>query len=142
MSSCSNTISTIRPTRCPSERSTWTRFTPSWASEHGSHPGREIAQAQGARLCTRKQIESDPAIDAVVICTPTDTHAALIIRLARAGKAFFCETPVDLTEVRCPPPVRRAVPLREPAHRPASRRLSPRRAGGASSAHRPTWPAR
>lgn len=36
-------------------------------------------------------------IDAVVICTPTDTHADLIERFARAGKAIFCEKPVDLS---------------------------------------------
>ncbi|MGB3408815.1 MAG: inositol 2-dehydrogenase [Jannaschia sp.] len=35
-------------------------------------------------------------IDAVVICTPTDTHADLIERAARAGKGIFCEKPVDL----------------------------------------------
>jgi myo-inositol 2-dehydrogenase/D-chiro-inositol 1-dehydrogenase len=31
-----------------------------------------------------------------VICTPTDTHADLIERFARAGKAIFCEKPIDL----------------------------------------------
>ena len=39
-------------------------------------------------------------IDAVVICTPTDTHADLIERAARAGKAVFCEKPVDLDAAR------------------------------------------
>ncbi|MCB2137270.1 MAG: Gfo/Idh/MocA family oxidoreductase, partial [Rhodobacteraceae bacterium] len=36
-------------------------------------------------------------IDAVVICTPTDTHADLIERSVRAGKAVFCEKPIDLS---------------------------------------------
>jgi hypothetical protein len=31
-----------------------------------------------------------------VICTPTDTHADLIERFSRAGKAIFCEKPIDL----------------------------------------------
>ncbi|MFV2093764.1 MAG: inositol 2-dehydrogenase, partial [Hyphomicrobiales bacterium] len=35
-------------------------------------------------------------IDAVAICTPTDTHADLIEQFARAGKAIFCEKPIDL----------------------------------------------
>ena len=35
-------------------------------------------------------------IDAVVICTPTDTHADLIEAAARTGKAIFCEKPVAL----------------------------------------------
>jgi myo-inositol 2-dehydrogenase/D-chiro-inositol 1-dehydrogenase len=32
----------------------------------------------------------------VVICTPTDTHADLIERFSKAGKAIFCEKPIDL----------------------------------------------
>ncbi len=36
-------------------------------------------------------------IDAVVICTPTDTHADLIEAFAKAGKAVFCEKPIDLS---------------------------------------------
>src|SRR4029453_2753487 len=39
-------------------------------------------------------------IDAVVICTPTDMHADLIERAVRAGKAVFCEKPVDLNAAR------------------------------------------
>jgi myo-inositol 2-dehydrogenase / D-chiro-inositol 1-dehydrogenase len=35
-------------------------------------------------------------IQAVVVCTPTDTHADLIEASARAGKAVFCEKPVAL----------------------------------------------
>jgi myo-inositol 2-dehydrogenase/D-chiro-inositol 1-dehydrogenase len=43
---------------------------------------------------------SDPAVDAVMICTPPRTHAAIIERAARAGKAIFCEKPVDLDLAR------------------------------------------
>ncbi|MEM1274442.1 MAG: inositol 2-dehydrogenase [Pseudomonadota bacterium] len=39
-------------------------------------------------------------VDAVVICTPTDTHADLIEAFVRAGKAVFCEKPVDLSVAR------------------------------------------
>ncbi len=35
-------------------------------------------------------------VDAVLIATPTDTHADLIETCARAGKAIFCEKPIDL----------------------------------------------
>lgn len=41
-------------------------------------------------------IEAAGDVDAVLICTPTDTHADLIERFARAGKAIFCEKPIDL----------------------------------------------
>ncbi len=43
---------------------------------------------------------ADPAVKAVVIASSTDTHAELIMRAAAAGKAIFCEKPVDLTVER------------------------------------------
>ncbi|MDE1994442.1 MAG: inositol 2-dehydrogenase [Rhizobiaceae bacterium] len=55
-----------------------------------------IASAYGCEIRTIEAIEAAKDIDAVVICTPTDTHADLIERFARAGKAIFCEKPVDL----------------------------------------------
>jgi myo-inositol 2-dehydrogenase/D-chiro-inositol 1-dehydrogenase len=36
-------------------------------------------------------------IDAVLICSPSDTHADYILRAAEAGKAIFCEKPLDLS---------------------------------------------
>ncbi len=36
-------------------------------------------------------------IDAVAICTPTDTHYEMILEAASAGKHIFCEKPVDLS---------------------------------------------
>lgn len=57
---------------------------------------RDISDAYGAEMRTIDQIEQASDIDAVVICTPTDTHADLIERFARAGMAIFCEKPIDL----------------------------------------------
>ncbi|AQZ51486.1 inositol 2-dehydrogenase [Martelella mediterranea] len=59
-----------------------------------------IAEATGAAVMTIDAIEADGSIDAVIICTPTNTHADLIERFARAGKAVFCEKPVDLDVAR------------------------------------------
>lgn len=42
-------------------------------------------------------ILADPKIDAILICTPTDTHAEIMKAAARAGKQIFCEKPVALT---------------------------------------------
>jgi myo-inositol 2-dehydrogenase/D-chiro-inositol 1-dehydrogenase len=39
---------------------------------------------------------ADPDMDAVAICSSTDTHAQFIIAAARAGKPIFCEKPVAL----------------------------------------------
>lgn len=42
-----------------------------------------------------RQILADPAIDAVLVCTPTNTHADIAMEAARAGKHIFCEKPID-----------------------------------------------
>ena len=61
----------------------------------------DAALAIGAQYgCDIRSIDAILAatdIDAVVICTPTDTHADLIEAFARAGKAIFCEKPIDLS---------------------------------------------
>jgi myo-inositol 2-dehydrogenase/D-chiro-inositol 1-dehydrogenase len=59
-----------------------------------------FAMASNATIGTVDSIIESKDIDAVVICTPTDTHADLIERAARAGKAVFCEKPVDLNAAR------------------------------------------
>ena len=59
------------------------------------------AQAKfGGDLRSIDDIAVSEDVDAVVICTPTDTHADLIEKFSRAGKAIFCEKPVDLNVER------------------------------------------
>jgi myo-inositol 2-dehydrogenase/D-chiro-inositol 1-dehydrogenase len=41
-----------------------------------------------------QSILEDPAIEAVLICSSTDTHAVLIEQAAAAGKHIFCEKPI------------------------------------------------
>ncbi len=59
-----------------------------------------LADVLGARAMSSDEIIADPGIDAVVIGTPTDTHYELIHQAAAAGKAIFCEKPVDLSTDR------------------------------------------
>ena len=59
-----------------------------------------LAEPTGARVMDAEAIMADPLIDAVVIGTPTPTHYDLIHAAARAGKAVFCEKPVDLSAAR------------------------------------------
>jgi myo-inositol 2-dehydrogenase/D-chiro-inositol 1-dehydrogenase len=40
-------------------------------------------------------ILNDAEIEAVLICSSTDTHARLIVEAAKAGKHIFCEKPID-----------------------------------------------
>ena len=61
---------------------------------------RRVADAHRCDIRTVDEIEGSGDIDAAIICTPTDTHADLIERFVRAGKAVFCEKPVDLSVAR------------------------------------------
>jgi myo-inositol 2-dehydrogenase/D-chiro-inositol 1-dehydrogenase len=55
-----------------------------------------LAKATGAKVAAVDAILGSKDVDAVAICSPTDTHADLIERAARAKKAIFCEKPIDL----------------------------------------------
>ncbi len=59
-----------------------------------------LADPAGAEVRSIEAIIGAADIDAVVICTPTDTHSDLIEMAARAGKAIFCEKPIDLSVER------------------------------------------
>ncbi len=54
-----------------------------------------------ARFDSADDLIMSDAVDAVAICTSTDTHVDLMVAAAEAGKAIFCEKPVslDLDEV-------------------------------------------
>src|SRR5260370_3236476 len=67
------------------------------AAEHG----REISGADRA-IVSIEEAMLDPAVDAVIIVTPTDTHARLIETAVQAGKAVFSEKPIalDLAETK------------------------------------------
>ena len=47
-----------------------------------------------------KEMLADEEIDAVLVCSSTDTHADISIEAAKAGKHVFCEKPVDLTPAK------------------------------------------
>jgi myo-inositol 2-dehydrogenase/D-chiro-inositol 1-dehydrogenase len=55
-----------------------------------------LAGRHGARASDRETALADPEVGAVIVASSTDTHAELVIAAARAGKAIFCEKPIDL----------------------------------------------
>ena len=59
-----------------------------------------LAAEHGCAVASIDAILADPGIDAIIICTPTDTHADLIEAGVKAGKAVFCEKPIDLSVPR------------------------------------------
>ena len=59
----------------------------------------EVAAAFGitAVYSSYMDVLTHPEVEAVAICSPTDTHAKYIVDAAKAGKHIFCEKPVDLS---------------------------------------------
>jgi myo-inositol 2-dehydrogenase/D-chiro-inositol 1-dehydrogenase len=88
-----------------------------------------LAESLGAPAAASvEEVLSSPDVDAVAICTSTDTHAWLLGASAAAGKAIFCEKPVSLdlaaTDVALAEVVNAGVPLQigfnrrfDPSHR-------------------------
>jgi myo-inositol 2-dehydrogenase/D-chiro-inositol 1-dehydrogenase len=56
----------------------------------------EIAASTGASHVDTATALADRAVDALLIASPTDTHASLIEAGAAVGKAMLCEKPIDL----------------------------------------------
>jgi myo-inositol 2-dehydrogenase / D-chiro-inositol 1-dehydrogenase len=60
------------------------------------------AQQTAAELGVRsaravEEVWDERNVRAVVIATPTDTHVPLIVAAVKAGKAVFCEKPIDMS---------------------------------------------
>ncbi|NEY92129.1 inositol 2-dehydrogenase [Tabrizicola oligotrophica] len=69
-------------------------------SDINAEAAARLAAQYGAEARATEAILSDPAINAVLIATSTDTHSDLIERATAAGKAVLCEKPVDLSLAR------------------------------------------
>jgi myo-inositol 2-dehydrogenase/D-chiro-inositol 1-dehydrogenase len=61
----------------------------SLAAKHGARATSDLAAAL-----------ADPSVRGVIVCTPPRTHVTIIEAAANAGKAIFCEKPVDLDLAR------------------------------------------
>ena len=59
-----------------------------------------LAAQHGAEQRTADEIIAAGDIDAVIIATPTTLHYDQVHALAKAGKAIFCEKPIDLSSER------------------------------------------
>src|SRR5262245_33554320 len=67
-------------------------------------PAREVAERFNIRTATAdyRDLLADGSINAVVICSATNTHALIIQEAAAAGKHIFCEKPIDFDLQRIP----------------------------------------
>jgi len=57
------------------------------------------AKNLGARIISKdpEDLLKEPSIEAIVICSSTDTHADFVIAAAATKKQIFCEKPIDLS---------------------------------------------
>ncbi|MEM7385446.1 MAG: inositol 2-dehydrogenase [Verrucomicrobiota bacterium] len=64
--------------------------------------GRETAAGLGIEgvHADYEALVADESIEAVLICSPTDTHADFLLQAVARGKAVFCEKPLDLSLAR------------------------------------------
>lgn len=69
-------------------------------SDPFAESAKRLAETLGAEVRTSDEIIAARDIDAVIIATPTTTHYDLIHAAARAGKAIFCEKPIDMSAAR------------------------------------------
>lgn len=69
------------------------------AAMNPSEGGRAFARKFGVPFVTddAMAVIDHEDVDAVLICTSTDVHADYVIAAANAGKAVFCEKPIDLS---------------------------------------------
>jgi myo-inositol 2-dehydrogenase/D-chiro-inositol 1-dehydrogenase len=59
-----------------------------------------LSARYGATAATLESALADPAVVGVIVASPTDQHLAHCQQAAAAGKAIFCEKPVDLSVER------------------------------------------
>jgi myo-inositol 2-dehydrogenase/D-chiro-inositol 1-dehydrogenase len=62
---------------------------------HGES-ARRLSDPFGAEVVALQQVLADPSIGGVLVCSSTDQHLDHVLAAVAAGKAVFCEKPLDL----------------------------------------------
>ncbi|MGA1633254.1 MAG: Gfo/Idh/MocA family protein [Gemmobacter sp.] len=83
---------TITDRMAASEEMRITRAVDLWPANHADYSARHGIPV-GASY---DEVLADPAIDAVILCTPNSLHTPQVAAAARAGKHVFCEKPLAL----------------------------------------------
>jgi myo-inositol 2-dehydrogenase / D-chiro-inositol 1-dehydrogenase len=67
-----------------------------------------VAEMAGCQVASVFEEAIDfPGVEAVYVCSPTDTHVDFVLRSVEGGKYVFCEKPIDLDLARASSCVRR-----------------------------------
>ena len=77
---------------------------PALTLSHVVDPAAESAQAlaaqTGAEVASLETVLGDPSVAGVIVASSTDAHLDHCLRAATAGKAIFCEKPLDMDLAR------------------------------------------
>jgi len=71
-----------------------------WLVEPRGDVAAELAGRLGCGIAAWEQVLADAAVAGVIVASATDTHLDLTLAALRAGKAVFCEKPLDLDLAR------------------------------------------
>ena len=97
-----------------------------WVIDLNLAAAKVLAERHGARFARDLgEALADLTVGAVIICTPPRTHSPIIEAAASAGKAIFCEKPIDLDLARVDACVRVLAETRVPFHVGFNRRFDP-----------------
>ena len=80
----------LSPARCPVPRWRWCK------TSTPTRPPQSATQFDVPHTTDVDEVLASADVDAVAICSSTDTHVPLMIAAANAGKAIFCEKPISL----------------------------------------------
>ena len=64
--------------------------------DHSTNMAENLAAACGAEVADYQTVATDPEIDGIIVASSTDTHLDFTLDAAAAGRAVFCEKPLDL----------------------------------------------
>jgi myo-inositol 2-dehydrogenase/D-chiro-inositol 1-dehydrogenase len=72
-----------------------------WVVDVFEASAKKLASEHGAKASTDpEEALADPDVDGIIVASSTDTHLDLILEGVKAGKAVFCEKPLDLDLAR------------------------------------------
>ena len=84
-----------------------------------------LGRAYGVAVRSAEDILADASIDAILIASSTNTHADLVEKGVAAGKAVFCEKPIDLDLARARRVQKTASTSKKPVMMGFNRRFDP-----------------
>jgi myo-inositol 2-dehydrogenase/D-chiro-inositol 1-dehydrogenase len=76
------------------------RFDLAWLVEPRAEVAASLCAELGCRPTSLTDVLADPDVVGVIVASSTDSHLDLVLACLRAGKAVFCEKPLDLELAR------------------------------------------